>query len=113
MTPASTAAVKRASRAAHLRLVGEPLALSSSQLIDEAKAAERQGRREEARRLYEHALRRLPRDGSQAVLASAIVRWIARTHQADANNEAALDCIVAALAIAELCGDEAAIGHAI
>src|SRR5205085_6709979 len=46
-------------------------------------------------------------------LASSMLRWIARTWRVDANADAALDCLEAALAIAELAGDQTAVGHAL
>ncbi|HKG93331.1 MAG TPA: diguanylate cyclase [Gemmatimonadaceae bacterium] len=87
-------------------------ARSIDALVEEGQQAERQGRREDARKLYERALYRL-RQPEQASLAAALLRWIGRTHQVDGNLEATLDCSDAALAIAEACEDEAAIGHAI
>lgn len=81
-------------------------------LIQQAKLAEREGRRDEARSLFERALYSLRR-GGDAKLASSILRWIARLYEVDADRDAALDCIEAAIAIAELAGDPTAIGHAL
>lgn len=50
---------------------------------------------------------------TSASIASGLVRSIAHTHQLDGNSEAALDTLEAALAIAELAGDESALGNAI
>ncbi len=80
-------------------------------LIDEGQLAERQGRRDVARALYERALYTL-RDPSQAVTAAALLRWIGLTYQTDADFDAAFDCFEAALAVSDACGDEAGVGHA-
>jgi len=85
---------------------------SAEQLIEQGQRAEREGRREDARRLYEAALRSLEGPGS-ACNASALLRWIGRTYQTDADADAALDCLEAALAVAEIAGDCAGFGHAI
>src|SRR3954470_16748513 len=81
-------------------------------LIQQAQIAEREGRRDDARSLYERALYSLKRS-EDGRLASSILRWIGRTYYLDANAEAALDCLRAAITVAELTGDAAAIGHAI
>ena len=81
-------------------------------IIEDAKAAERLGRREEARQLYESALWKLGAS-EQAPLAATLLRWIARTYIDDANIEAANDCLVAALAVAEVNGDESNAAHTI
>jgi hypothetical protein len=47
---------------------------------------------------------------NQAATASALLRWIGRTYQTDGDADAALDCLEGALAIAELAGDQAAVG---
>jgi diguanylate cyclase (GGDEF)-like protein/putative nucleotidyltransferase with HDIG domain len=80
-------------------------------LIEEGQLAERQGRREVARSLYERALYAL-RDRSQAVTAAALLRWVGLTYQLDADFDAAFDCFEAALAVSDACGDEAGVGHA-
>ena len=81
-------------------------------LIQQAQLAEREGRRDDARSLYERALYALRR-AKDGALASSILRWIGRTYQVDADADAALDCLEAALAVGQLAGDPAAIGHAI
>ncbi|MDB4876780.1 MAG: diguanylate cyclase [Gemmatimonadetes bacterium] len=81
-------------------------------LIQQAQLAEREGRRDDARSLYERALYSLRRS-EDGKLASSLLRWIARTYQLDADLAAALDCLEAAIAIAELVGDAGAVGHAI
>ena len=87
-------------------------ASAADALIEAAQAAERHGARDEARALYEKALYLL-RGPDQAKLASALLRWVARSHQVDANFDAALDCLEAALAVAEASGDAAEVGHAV
>jgi tetratricopeptide (TPR) repeat protein len=81
-------------------------------LIHQAQLAEREGRRDDARSLFERALYSLRRieDGS---MASTLLRWVARTYQADADIDAAMDCLDAAIAVGELAGDAGAVGHAI
>jgi len=80
--------------------------------IDAAQAAERQGRRAEARSRYEAALRGLDRTTPPGT-ASALIRWIGRTYMDDGDIAAALDCYRAAFAIARAARDPAAIGHAL
>src|SRR5215468_7130338 len=84
---------------------------SVEELIQQAQIAEREGRRDDARSLYERALYSLKRahDGR---LASSLLRWVGRTYQAD-DADAAQDCLEAAIAVAELTGDVASVGHAI
>ena len=82
------------------------------ELVEQAQEAETQGRRAEARALYESALASLSESGRGA-RASDILRWIARTHRADGDRTLALDCADAALAVAEAHHDEAALGNAI
>ena len=94
------------------RLSGEAAVRPTDALIDEAQLAERQGRFAEARELYERALGQL-RDRSEAPTAASLLRWIGLTYQYDANIEAAFDCFEAALAVAESCGDLAAVGQTI
>ncbi|MFL5576247.1 MAG: HD domain-containing phosphohydrolase, partial [Gemmatimonadaceae bacterium] len=104
-----------ATNSAHLRLeppTSAATAVSVETLVAEAQLAERQGRRTEARALYERAIGVL-RSPEQAPLASALLRWVGRTYQEDADAAAALDCHEAALAVAHACGDEAGIGHAV
>ena len=80
-------------------------------LIQEARAAEQEERRDDARALFERALYSLKR-AQDGQLATSILRWIAQTHQRDGNAEAALDCLDAAIAVAVLIGDAGAIGQA-
>ena len=81
-------------------------------LVQQAQVAEREGRRDDARSLYERALYSLKRS-QDGKLASSLLRWIGRTYYVDANPDAALDCLTVAIAVGELTGDAAAIGHAI
>ncbi|HYD52633.1 MAG TPA: diguanylate cyclase, partial [Gemmatimonadaceae bacterium] len=81
-------------------------------LIEEAQAAERLGMRDQARALYERAMRALHGTGDHTLVA-ALLRWIGVTYQLDADAEAAVDCFHAALATAEATSDEAGIGHAV
>ena len=81
-------------------------------LIVQAQAADRDARRSQARRLYESALRTLegPNNGT---VATAILRWIARTHYESRHLTAAMDCYEAALAVAEAHGDVSGQAHAV
>ncbi|MCC6929894.1 MAG: diguanylate cyclase [Gemmatimonadaceae bacterium] len=81
-------------------------------LIDRAHASERQSRRDEARALYESVLQRM-RQPLPGLSLTAVVRWIARTYLADAMYEEARDTLELSLALAELAGDVAGIGHSI
>ena len=102
-----------ATPAAALRLVvDETDVLPYATLVSEAQSAERQGRRDEARTLYEAALRRL-HEAPRPADASSLLRWIARTHQEAGDAEAALDCLEAAIAVGEAHGDVGAVGHAV
>src|SRR5438132_1063091 len=88
----------------YLRLVdGAPKGSSTSALVEEARALERLGRRAEAREQYEAALHSL--GGHAPGLASMLLRWIARTHEVDADYAAAEDCAHAAVAAAEAAAD--------
>ena len=82
-------------------------------LIALGQAEERDGRRPAARTAYEQALRCVSTTDEAREHASSVVRWIARTYQTGADCDAALDCLDAALAIAEAWDDEAAAGSAV
>ena len=101
-----------AARAAHLRLVNlaedHP---SARALIDEGRALDKLGRRREAREKYEQALQAL--DPPAPSIASMLLRWIARTHEIDADYAAAASCAERAVALAEEAGDRNALGHAL
>jgi len=84
---------------------------SARTLAEEARSLDRAGRRAEARTLFERALHSL--DVSSASTASAVLRWIARSHEVDADYHAAADCAEAAVAVAELGADRSALGHAL
>lgn len=102
-------------RGNHLALVASGARVprpSAGALIEEAHAAEKQGQRDIARAAFEGALYAVSGE-ADARNVSAVLRWIARTYIGDADNEAALDCLEAALAVAEANGDHAAAGHAI
>ncbi|MCC6772411.1 MAG: diguanylate cyclase, partial [Gemmatimonadaceae bacterium] len=88
----------------------DPTTQDFATLIERAHGCERQSRRDEARALYEAALLRLA-EATAEINASAIARSIARTHLADANYDAARECIELSLTLAELAGDDAGIGH--
>src|SRR5690348_9651274 len=98
-----TSATRRAGRGRHASAVGT--------LLDEAHRAERAGQRELARRRYESALYLL-RSDSEGEEASMILRRIGRLYLDDGEIEAGLDCVTAALAVAEVRGDSSAIAYA-
>jgi putative nucleotidyltransferase with HDIG domain len=79
-------------------------------LLEEAESAAASGRRALARQRYESALYLL-RESAQASLASTILRRIGRSYLDDGDFAAGLDCLEAALAIAEAIGDAGAIAH--
>jgi len=81
-------------------------------LLRDAKAAEQAARRDVARSCYETLLSRLRQRG-HATLAASVMRWIGRTYIDDANMEAAVDCLTAALAVSEAIGDAAGAAHAV
>ncbi len=80
-------------------------------LIERGQALEHHGQRDDARRLYELALR----DGTarSTVEAAQLLRLIARAWMHDAEYEAAIDCASVALAVSEQASEEAGRGHAI
>jgi putative nucleotidyltransferase with HDIG domain len=79
--------------------------------IERGQALEHHGQREDARRLYEQALR----DGTATTAfdAAQLLRLVARTYLFDADYGAAVDSATAALAVAEQNRDEAGRGHAL
>jgi putative nucleotidyltransferase with HDIG domain len=79
-------------------------------LIDRAQQSERSGRRELSRQYYESALYLLT--PGQGEVASLILRRIARTHVDDGQFDVALDCLSAALAVAEALGETLGVAHA-
>ncbi|MEP6766093.1 MAG: hypothetical protein ABJB66_17395, partial [Gemmatimonadaceae bacterium] len=68
-------------------------------LLALAQDEEGAGHRQAARAAYEQALYKVS-NADEAAKISSIIRWIARTHHADGDPSAALDCLEAALAIA-------------
>ncbi|MEP6622515.1 MAG: HD domain-containing phosphohydrolase [bacterium] len=80
-------------------------------LTDEARGLVRSGHRAEARVLYERALREFAEPSP--VMASTLLRWIARTYELDSDYQAAADCAEAAVAAAEASGDKRALGSAL
>ena len=82
-----------------------------SALLEEAQRAERAGHRELARRHYESVLYLLRPDGP-ATDASMILRRVGRLFLDDGDVAAGLDCVGAALAVAEAHGDAAAVANA-
>jgi putative nucleotidyltransferase with HDIG domain len=77
---------------------------AARELIAQARGSERETRRDHARSLYEAALRAVDQS-EHPTLASAIMRWIGRTHYQGRNLDAAMDCFEAALAVAQAHGD--------
>jgi putative nucleotidyltransferase with HDIG domain len=82
-----------------------------SAVIECGQALEHHGQRDDARRLYEQALR----EGTATTPADAaqLLRLVARTYLHDSNYSATIDCATAALAVADQAHDDAARGHAI
>jgi diguanylate cyclase (GGDEF)-like protein/putative nucleotidyltransferase with HDIG domain len=98
--------------AAQLRLVRDATdRLSYDEVVNQAQQAELQGRRVEARELYEVALCRL-KEAKSGAEASDLLRLIARTYDLDADLDLALDCADAALAVAEAHQNMAGVGEA-
>ncbi|HTR78092.1 MAG TPA: hypothetical protein VMH39_08275, partial [Gemmatimonadaceae bacterium] len=100
-----------APRTQHLRLMKRVGPATSDDLIAEARALDKLGRRAEARAVYERAMRAMP--GPSPSVASTLLRWIARSYEVDADYSAAEDCAMAAVAAAELGDDRIALGHAL
>ena len=102
-------------RGAHLALIAPEAGLEEetvSALIALGREEARQGRHATAREAFERALSRIS-TAAEASEASAIIRWIARSYQAEGAGDVVLDCCEAAIAIAEARGDESAVGHAL
>jgi putative nucleotidyltransferase with HDIG domain len=81
--------------------------------MEEAHRAATSGRRELARQRYESALYLLKDTGGNAVTASTILRRIGRTYLDDGDVAAGMDCLTAALAIAEANDDAGQIAHTV
>ncbi len=80
-------------------------------LIQQAQTADREGRRDDARALYERALFSLE-SRPDAPQAAALLRWIGRLYHDAGDVDAAFDAFDTALTIAELADDYAEIGKA-
>ena len=97
-----------------LRLVPAPSNAPASEIADilaRGQALERRGQREEARALYDSALR-----GGKAVLPGDVAhmhRLISRAYLQDGEFAAAGDCALIALSVSEQANDEAGRGRAI
>jgi putative nucleotidyltransferase with HDIG domain len=81
-------------------------------LMEQAHRAATSGRRELARQRYESALYLL-RDGNESSTASTILRRIGRTYLDDGDIAAGMDCLTAALAIAEANDNAGQIAHTV
>jgi putative nucleotidyltransferase with HDIG domain len=79
--------------------------------MERGQMLERRGQREDARRVYEDALRDERITAPTAV--AQLHRWIARTHMQDSNYAAAEAAARTALAVSESANDEGGRGHAI
>lgn len=88
-----------------------PPPVTADELVAAGQTAEREGRRPEARALYEAALHAL-RGAEQAPVAASLLRWIARTYQHEGALELAAEIAEAARVVAECAGDEAGVAHA-
>ena len=80
-------------------------------LVEEAQRSERAGQREIARRRYETALYLLRPGEASAAAASAMIRRVARTFIEEGRFDVALECLEAAMAVAEANADQAGIAH--
>jgi putative nucleotidyltransferase with HDIG domain len=81
-------------------------------LMEEAHRAELAARRELARQRYESALYLL-RTPDEAPLASTIMRRVGRTYVQEGNFSVGMDCLIAALAVAEANSDLREVAHTI
>jgi diguanylate cyclase (GGDEF)-like protein len=95
-----------------LRLVNASRPASVDALIEQARNAERDGRRDVARQLYDRVLYRLE-EKPDAGLQWRLFLWIGRTYLADANYGAALDCVEASIAAAAAANDAVGRGESI
>jgi diguanylate cyclase (GGDEF)-like protein len=85
---------------------------SIDRLVQQAEAAEREGRGDEARALYEQALFSLRRK-DDARLVSSLMRAIARTYVNDDEKDAALDCLEVARIVGALSNNTAEVAHSV
>jgi len=81
-------------------------------LIQQAETAERDGRGDEARALYEQALFSLKRK-DDARLIAAVMRAVARTFVTDNDSDAALDCLEFSRTVGALCNNTAEVAHSV
>ncbi|HWJ12542.1 MAG TPA: HD domain-containing phosphohydrolase [Gemmatimonadaceae bacterium] len=81
-------------------------------LVQQAETAEREGRGDEARALYERALFSLKRKDDARVIAS-LMRAIARTYANDDEQDAALDCLEFARTVGALSNNTAEVAHSV
>jgi putative nucleotidyltransferase with HDIG domain len=89
-----------------------PPTRSVSDILEDARTAERRGLWEVARQEYEDALSRL-NQGPDGPLAASLLRWIGRTYLNTGKLSEAGDCFEGALAVAELVGDLSSQAHAV
>jgi putative nucleotidyltransferase with HDIG domain len=99
-------------RAERLSSAGPPPGAIAAALMDEAHRAAASGRRVHARQRYESALYLL-REPGEAGAASTILRRVGRTFLDDGDVAAGLDCLTAALAIAEANENASEIAHTV
>jgi len=85
---------------------------SIDRLVQQAEAAEREGRGDAARALYEQALFSLKRK-DDARLVSSLMRAIARTYVNDDEKDAALDCLELARTVGALSNNTAEVAHSV
>lgn len=88
---------------------GSPGRGNAADLLDRAQRAEREGHRARARQFYESALWAAP-ETLTAERCGAALLGAARTHHLDGHSDVALDCLTAALAVAEANRDDRAVG---
>ncbi|MFN8583274.1 MAG: tetratricopeptide repeat protein [Gemmatimonadaceae bacterium] len=98
--------------AAEARAVEEPVPAieSVAALVDRGQEYERRGQRPAARDAYARAVERADAEG-EAARKVAILRWIARTHQVDAEYERALEVLTSAEDLALRIDDRVGYGH--
>lgn len=107
MATHGTASVHPGARSEHTG-PGEAL----DQLLSQARAQERSGQHSAARGSFEAALGELRRT-NRGMLAGSVLRWIARTYEAEGDHGAAFDCLDAAQAVAEAWGSGPDVAHAL
>ena len=84
-----------------------------ARLVEQGQLAERRGHHADARVAFEQALDRLCHEPSDAdITAAALLRWIARTHQAEGDSETALEVLGVARETAARASDHLGVAHA-